>query len=76
MAKGHINHQFVDATPTRSAAGLEARGPQCLLWASRNGRHTRVAKLRLGDGSAIWRTSLTSGDTMLVWTALGTVAVQ
>jgi len=32
--------------------------------------------LRRGDGSAIWRTSLTSGDTMLVWTALGTVAVQ
>jgi hypothetical protein len=30
--------------------------------------------LRLGDDSAIRRTSLTSGDTMLVWTALGTVA--
>ena len=53
MAKGHINHQFVDATPTQSAAGLEARGPQCLLWSSRNRRHMRVSKLRVEDGTAI-----------------------
>jgi hypothetical protein len=32
MAERHINHQFVDAAPKRSAAGLEVRGPQCLLW--------------------------------------------
>ena len=36
----------------------------------------RVSKLRLGDGSAIWRTSLTSGDTIVTWTARGTVAVR
>ena len=53
MAKRHINHQFVDAAPKRSAAGLEVRGPQCLLWSFQNRRHMRVSKLRVGDGTAI-----------------------
>src|SRR4029079_3540408 len=33
-----------------------------------------VSKLRLGDGMAIQRTSLTSGDTILTWTPVGMAA--
>ena len=40
------------------------------------GRHTRVSILRVGDGMAIWGTSLTSGDTILTWTPAGMVAVD
>jgi hypothetical protein len=31
----------------------------------------RVSKLRIGGGTAIRRTSLTSGDTILTWMTLG-----
>ena len=36
----------------------------------------RVSKLRVGDGPVIWRTSLTSGDTILTWTRVGMVSVD
>jgi hypothetical protein len=36
----------------------------------------RNSKVGVGGGAAIWRTSLTSGDTILTWAALGTVAVH
>ena len=39
--------------------------------AGRNRRHSRISKLRLGDCAAIWRTPLTSDDTILTWTSAG-----
>jgi hypothetical protein len=35
-----------------------------------------LAKLRVGDGTAIWRTSLTSSETILTRTMAGTVAAR
>jgi hypothetical protein len=32
--------------------------------------------LRVGGGTAIWRTSLTSGETILTWTPVGMVVVD
>jgi hypothetical protein len=40
------------------------------------GRHMRISKLRIGDGTAISRTSLTSGETILMWTPAGMVAAE